>query len=86
MKFGNKVRNSIKKEFDSEPTYDEKCLRTKMKSYKAKINTNFLIINNKGRLAMYLINSFFKTGKNSYPQVFLEEYISKKKRQHRNFF
>ena len=74
MKFGNKVRNSIKKEFDSEPTYDEKCLRTKIKSYKAKINT------------MYLINSFFKTGKNSYPQVFLEEYISKKKRQQRNFF
>ena len=49
-----KVRNSIKKEFDSEPAYDEKYLRTKIKSCKAKINTNFLIINNKGRLTMYL--------------------------------
>ena len=35
------VRNSIKKEFHSEPVYNEKYLRTKIKSYKRKINTNF---------------------------------------------
>ena len=35
------VRNSIKKEFDSEPVYDEKYLRTKIKSYNGKVNSNF---------------------------------------------
>ena len=36
-----KVKNSIKKEFDSEPVYNEQYLETKIKSYKVKINTNF---------------------------------------------
>ena len=33
-----KIRNSIKKEFDSETIYDEKYLKTKIKSFKGKIN------------------------------------------------
>ena len=36
-----KVRNAIKKECDSNPGYIKKYLRTKIKSYKRKINTNF---------------------------------------------
>ena len=36
-----KVKNSIKKEFDTEPVYNEQYLKTKIKSYKVKINTNF---------------------------------------------
>ena len=32
---------SIKKEFDSEPLYDEKYLKAKIKSYNEKININF---------------------------------------------
>ena len=36
-----KVKNSIKNEFDSEPVYNEKCLKAKLKSYNGKINTNF---------------------------------------------
>ena len=36
-----KVKNSIKKEFDSEPVQDEKYLKAKIKSYNRKINTNF---------------------------------------------
>ena len=40
-----KVTNSIKKEFNSEPVYNKKYLKTRIKSYKGKINTNFL--NNK---------------------------------------
>ena len=36
-----KVRNKIKNEFDSEPVYHEKYLKTKIKSYNEKINTNF---------------------------------------------
>ena len=38
IKFG---KNVIKKEFDSEPAYNEKCLKAKTKSYNQKINTNF---------------------------------------------
>ena len=33
-----KFRNSIKKEFDSETIYNEKYLKTKIKSYKGKAN------------------------------------------------
>ena len=36
-----KVKNSIKKEFDSEPVYNEKYVKAKIKSYNGKIDTNF---------------------------------------------
>ena len=83
-----KVKNIIKKEFDSELVYNEKYLKAKIKSYSGKINTNFH--NNKipkeGSqficLSVTLINSVFRTGKNYYPQVFLEEckYVVKEKK------
>ena len=41
MKFGKKLKNSITKEFDSEPVCTEKYLKAKVKSYNGKINTNF---------------------------------------------
>ena len=41
MKFEKKVSNTIKKECDSNPVYIKKYLRTKIRSYKRKINTNF---------------------------------------------
>ena len=71
-----KVKNSLKKEFDSEPVYNEKYLKAKMKSYNGKINTNFH--NNKipreGSqfigLSVILIDSVVRTGENFYPQVF----------------
>ena len=67
-----KVKNSIKREFDSKPVYNEKYLKTKIKSYNGKINTNFH--NNKVPregsqficLSVILINSFFRTDKNYY--------------------
>ena len=34
----DKVSNTIKKGFDSEPVYSEKYLRTKVKSYEGKIS------------------------------------------------
>ena len=37
----NKVSKVIKKGFDSEPVYNNKDLKTKIKSYERKINTNF---------------------------------------------
>ena len=36
-----KVSNSIRNGFDSEPVYIEKYLKTKIKSYQGKINKNF---------------------------------------------
>ena len=36
-----KVKYSIKKEFDSNPGCNEKYLKAKIKSYNAKFNTNF---------------------------------------------
>ena len=41
MKFGKKLKNSITKEFDSEPVCIEKYLKAKVKSHNGKINTNF---------------------------------------------
>ena len=82
-----KVKN-IKKEFDSEPVYNEKYPKAKIKSFNWKINTSFY--NNKIPkedsqficLSVILIDSVFRTGKNYYPQVFLEEskYVVKEKR------
>ena len=72
MKFGKKLKISSK---------------AKVKSYNGKINTNFH--NNKipkeGSqyicLSVILLVSVFRTGKNYYPQVFLEEckYVVKEK-------
>ena len=31
----------MNKEFDSDPVYGDKCIKTKMKQYGDKINTNF---------------------------------------------
>ena len=42
-----KVKNIINKEFDSKPLYNEKYLKSKIKSYNGKTNTN--LHNNKIR-------------------------------------
>ena len=78
-KIWEKVKSSLKKEFDSEPVYNEKYLKAKIKSYNRKINTNFhnYKIPKEGSqfisLSVILIDFVFRTGENYYPQVFLEE-------------
>ena len=42
-KIRKKVKNNLKKEFDSEPVYNEKYVKAKIKSYNGKLNTNFHI-------------------------------------------
>ena len=62
-----KVKDTLKKEFDNEPAYDKKYLKGKTKSYNVKINTNFY--NNKISkedsqyicLSIILIDSAFRT-------------------------
>ena len=87
-KIWKKVKNSIKKEFESEPVYNEKYLKAKIKFYNGKINTNFRNneILKEGStficLLAILIDSVSRTGKNYYPLVFLEEceYVVKEKK------
>ena len=87
IEISKKVNNSIKKGFDSEPVYIEKYPKTKIKSYEGKISSNFHSdkIPKKGSqcicLSVVLIDSGFRTGKNYYPQVFLDEckYVKEKK-------
>ena len=79
MKFGKKVKSSIKKEFDSEPAYNERHLKAKKNLVMEKSAQISTIINVKRRFLMYflsviLIDSVFRTSKSYYPQVFLEEY------------
>ena len=96
-----KVKYSIKKQFHSEPTYNEKYLNAKIESYNGKIKANSY--NNKipkeGShcvcVSVILINSIFRTGNNYHIQVFLEgcKHVVKEKRdawvyywRHRNYF
>ena len=76
----------MKNVVDSKPVYNEKYLRTKIKSYDAKVNPNF---RDNGTpkagslcvcLSVRLIDSAFEMDKNYYPQEFLEEceYVIKK--------
>ena len=81
-----KASHIIKKEF--EPAYNEKYLKTKIKSYNGKINTIFH--NNKIpkegsqsiRLLVALIDSVHRKDKDYYPQVLLEEckYVVKERK------
>ena len=87
-KIWKKVSNIIEKEFDSKPVYNEKYLKTKIKSYNGKINRNFHNnkIPRKGChcicLSVILIDSVYRKDKSYYPQVFFEEckYVVKQKK------
>ena len=69
---------TLTKKFDSKPVYNGKYLKTKIKSYNGKINTNFH--NNKIAkessqfiyLTLILVDYVYKTSNNYYPQVILE--------------
>ena len=39
-----KVKNNLKKEFDSEPVYNERYLKVKIKSYNEKIKYKMIVI------------------------------------------
>ena len=68
-------------EFDSEPVYDDtdSYIKTKVKMYDNKVNTNFQEKETpKGDssykcLSLIMLESVVKVGKKYYPQVFLEE-------------
>ena len=87
-KIWRRVSNITKKEFDSNPVYDENYIKTKIQLYNGKINTHFN--NNKIPkegfeyicLSVILLDSVYKKDKNYYPQVFLEcKYVTKEKKR-----
>lgn len=64
---------------ENEPVYNKKNLKTKIKSYNNKINTNFRGSNVPKEVPPYsylsilVIDSAFKVDKNYYPTVLLEK-------------
>ena len=76
----------MKNRFDSQPVYNEKCLKTEIKFYEEKMDTNFhdyKVPKEDSQcicLSVILIDTVFRTGKNYYPQVFLEVEICRDKR------
>ena len=85
----NKVSADIKKEFDSEPVYNENYLKTKIKSHGNEV-TDFYdkkipkLDSNHTCLAVISLNFALKKNDNFYLQVFLKEckYIEKKVIRH----
>ena len=75
----NDIKSLIKKEFNSEPVYNDKDTRTKIKNCNHKVNKNFQHNeipkdNECVCLSVILLDSFFvNSGKKYYPQIFLEE-------------
>ena len=73
------VSIAVKRQFAGEPVYNEKYLKTKIKSYEGKVNPNF----HKDKMPekLVLIGSVSKMGETCCAQVFLEEhkYIAKEK-------
>ena len=41
LKIWNRIKNLIKKELNSEPVYNDKYIKTKIKIYNDKVHTNF---------------------------------------------
>ena len=82
-------KSFIKKVFDSEPVYNEKCLKAKIKSFIGKTNAIFHKTPKKGSqficLSVILIDFIFRTTKHFYTRVVLEEckYVAKGKKNPR---
>ena len=73
-------QEQYKKGIDSEPVNIDKYLKTKITYYEGKVNKNFhddKVLKEGSQyifLLVILIDSIFRTSKNYYPQVLLEEY------------
>ena len=73
------IKNKLSIKFHSEPVYDKKHLKTKVKEYDGAIKTNFLgnDVPNENMhytcIACITIDSVMNMDKKNYPQVYLEE-------------
>ena len=80
----NKVNNLFKKEFNSEPVYNDKCITAKIILYNVNLYGNKMHRKNERYtcLSVILLDSLVNVNKKYYPQVFLEKckYVKKRKR------
>ena len=84
----DKISNLLEKVSDSEPVYNDKYIKTRIKIYNNRVYTNFqyneIPKDNEYYtfLSVILLDSFVKAGNDHYPQIFLEEckYAIKKKK------
>ena len=63
-------------EFDSKPAYgdNQKCMKTKRKSYGDKVNTNFHGKSiSKENASLILLDSIIRVNKRYYPKTLLED-------------
>ena len=83
IKAWEKIRDLIGKKFDVESVYDDKYIKTKIKSYNNDIRTNLRGEDNSKKvpkesctykcLSLISLDSVIKMGKKYYPQTLLEE-------------
>ena len=88
-KIWDHIRNLLKKGFNSEPVYDDKCIKTKIKNYNNKLYENFhdfeIPKDNEycTCLSVILLGFVIKIDNNYQSQIFLEEskYAKKKRKK-----
>ena len=75
----NVIKNKLNIEFHSQPIYENKYLKAKVREFDGSIKTNFLGNNVPKENSYYTciacitLDSILKMGKKNYPQVYLEE-------------
>ena len=86
-----KIKNSLNIRFHSQPIYDDKCIKTKVKTFSGTINTLFSDneIPKEGShyvcITAICIDFILKMDKKNYPQVYLEQCKYKKKEKDGRF-
>ena len=84
----NVIKNKLNIKFHSQPIYENKYLKAKVREFDGNIKTNFLGNNLPKENTYYTcitcitIDSFIKMKKKNYPQVYLEESQYKVKKIH----
>ena len=75
----NVIKNKLNIKFHSQPVYENKYLKTKVKEFNGNIKTNFLGNNVPEEntyytcIACITLDSVLRMNKKNYPQVYLEE-------------
>ena len=74
------IKNKLNIKFHSQPIYENKYLKAKVREFNGNIKTNFLGNNVPEEntcytcIACITLDSVLKMNKNNYPQVYLEEF------------
>ena len=88
----NKIKNSINVKFHSQPTYDDKYIKTKVKTFNSMINTRFSgnvtpeERNHYICIAAICINSVLRVDKTIIPSLLRAIIIQNKKKKASRFY